>query len=145
MTKNVESGRTEVETWDLNTDNDVCKGGPVCFFKGIEIPTYVCSSPNASITLELLVEMLKEIDKRNVFERSKELGCPFLLIDCHQSRTSLPFLNHIINPETEWMCCIGVPYRTHIWQPHDSSELNGSFKIALYKAKASYLKEKPPN
>jgi hypothetical protein len=34
-------------------------------------------------------------------------------------------------------------YATHMWQPHDSSELNGSFKIQLYKSKETYLREKP--
>ena len=33
MSKNLETGKTEVETWDLNCENEVCKGGPVCFFK----------------------------------------------------------------------------------------------------------------
>ena len=143
MTKNVETGRTEAETWNLNCKNDVCKGGPVCFFNGAELPTFVCSSPSASITSKLLVQMFQEMDKRNLFERSPELGTPFVLIDGHQSRTSLPFLRYVNDPLTAWRACIGVPYGTHIWQPHDSSELNGTFKVALYKAKQNYLREKP--
>lgn len=145
MTKNVESGRTEVETWDLNRENDVCKGGPVCYFEGHELPTFVCSSPNASITSELLVLMLQEMDRRNIFERSEELGTPFLLVDGHHSRTRLPFLKYVNNPLTAWRACIGVPYGTHIWQPADSTELNGTFKIALYREKQNYLRQKPPS
>jgi hypothetical protein len=32
---------------------------------------------------------------------------------------------------------------THIWQPHNSSELNGTFKIKLYKTKQEYLRDMP--
>jgi hypothetical protein len=39
--------------------------------------------------------------------------------------------------------CIGVPYGTHIWKPHDSSILNGTFQIKLCIEKLKYLKEKP--
>jgi hypothetical protein len=38
-----------------------------------------------------------------------------------------------------------VPYATHIWQPADSSELNGSYKIALTKAKVLYQRSKQDN
>lgn len=51
----------------------------------------------------------------------------------------LPFLQYINHPEHEWVCCIGVPYATHIWQVGDASELNGAFKIALTIAKCVYL------
>ena len=78
------------------------------------------------------MEMLNELDKRTVFERFEELGVPFLLIDGHGSQTRLPFLRYINSDDTRWKYCIGVPYGTHmIWQPHDSSELNGSYKIKL--------------
>jgi hypothetical protein len=32
------------------------------------------------------------------------------------------------------VCCIGVPYATHVWQIADASELNGLFKIELGQA-----------
>jgi hypothetical protein len=38
-----------------------------------------------------------------------------------------------------------VPYATHIWQPADSSELNGSYKIALTKSKVLYQRSKQDN
>ena len=47
----------------------------------------------------------------------------------------LPFLNYINNPETKWIVCIGVPYGSHIWQVADSSEVNGTYKMNLTKAK----------
>ncbi len=52
----------------------------------------------------------------------------------------LPFLKYINDPEHKWVCCIGVPYATHIWQVGDASGLNGAFKIALSKTKREYLK-----
>ena len=35
--------------------------------------------------------------------------------------------------------CIGVPYGTAIWQVADSKEQNGSYKIALARAKKELL------
>jgi hypothetical protein len=67
-----------------------------------------------------------------------------LLVDGHHSRTRLPFLEYIIDPAHPWRVCIGVPYGTHVWQPHDSTELNGTFKARMYKEKLLYLSEKPP-
>ena len=117
-------------------------GGPTCKFNDVEIPCFVCVSPNASITSELLAQMLKQIDSFNLFPRSEELGVPFLLVDGHHSRTRLLFLEYITNKEHQWKVCIGVPYGTHIWQPADSSELNGTFKMKLYVEKLKYLKKK---
>jgi hypothetical protein len=86
--------------------------------------------------------MLATIDSYNVFPRSGPNDCPFLLLDGHPSRTMLPFLAYINNPETKWKTCFGVPYGTHIWQPADSSEINGCFKMTLQRTKDEYLKSK---
>jgi hypothetical protein len=40
----------------------------------------------------------------------------------------------------EWVCCIGVPYATHIWQVADASEQNGVFKVELTQTKREYLR-----
>jgi hypothetical protein len=143
MSKNIETGETTVETYRKNYDNGAMIGGPVCRFNGKEIPCFVCCSPNASITSDLLASMLEEIDKYNVFPRSEEEGMPFLLLDGHGSRTRLPFLRYITNPAHRWKVCIGVPYGTHLWQPHNSTELNGTYKIKLFKEKHLYLMQKP--
>jgi hypothetical protein len=145
ITKEIETGETLLEVYDNNMQNGVSIGGPKCTYLGKTIPTFVCSSPNASITSELLAKMLCTIDEARVFERNDEVGIPFLLLDGHHSRTRLPFLNYINDPEHKWKVCIGVPYATHMWQPHDSSELNGTFKTQLYKVKEKYLREKPEN
>jgi hypothetical protein len=143
-TKDIEFGDNDLETYMMNRPKGVSIGGPVCNFNGIEIPTFVCATPNASITSELLAKMLEQIDNFNVFPRSPEEGVPFLLVDGHHSRTRLPFLEYIVDPAHQWRVCIGVPYGTHVWQPHDSTELNGSFKSRIYSEKLLYLSEKPP-
>jgi hypothetical protein len=62
-----------------------------------------------------------------------------LLLDGHQSRMKLPFLEYINNPNHLCTVCLGVPYSTHIWQVGDAPQLNGYFKMALTKAKSKYL------
>jgi hypothetical protein len=83
---------------------------------------HVCSS-NASITSELLAQMLETIGNTGVFKRGPDDGVPFLLSDGHHSQSRLFFLNYINNPLHHWKVFIGVPYATHMWQPHDSSEV----------------------
>lgn len=104
-------------------------GGPVCTFNGKTLPCFVCASPNASITSDLLVKMLQFIDDSGAFPLNGPNDFPFLLLDGHHSRMTLDFVQYVNNPTTRWMACLGVPYGTHIWQPADSSEINGSFKI----------------
>jgi hypothetical protein len=91
------------------------QGGPSCFFQGKEIPCFVCTSPKASITSQLLADMLQYMDSLQVFDRSGNKK-PFLLLDGHQSCMIVPFLQYIHGAGHEWVCCIGVPYATHIWQ-----------------------------
>jgi hypothetical protein len=69
-----------------------------------------------------------------LFDRSDGIR-PFLLLDGHHSRFEIPFLDYIHNKDHEWVCCIGVPYGTHIWQVADSPQMNGAFKINLTIAK----------
>ena len=95
------------------------------------------ASPNASITADLLVSMLKFLDTLNVFDRS--IGHPFLLLDGHHSRMSLQFLRYINDDSHRWFCCFGVPYAMHLWQPNDAEGLNGKFKLELTRAKRKYL------
>jgi hypothetical protein len=150
ITKNINTGETRAELFENNCNNGeegggvgAMVGGPKCRFNGKDLPCFVCCTPKASITSELLVEMMRVIEDSGAFPRSPELGVPFMLLDGHHSRTRLPFLNWINDPEHPWKVCIGVPYATHIWQPADSSELNGSFKSALTKVKRQYLRFKP--
>jgi hypothetical protein len=113
-------------------------GDPKCKYNGKEAPCFFGASPQASITPELLMSMLKFMDDLNLFDCS--VCKPFLLLDGHGSRMQLPFLKYINDSKDERVCCIGVLYATHVWQVADASELNGLFKIELTQAKWEYLR-----
>ena len=70
---------------------------------------------------------------------------PFLLLDGHGSRLELPFLNYINSPEHKWVVCLGVPYGTSYWQVGNSAEQNGSYKMAITKAKRMLVNKKVKN
>jgi len=125
---------------DVEDRAKVMCGGPTCFYQGKTIPCFYGTSPKASITTELLTEMLKYLDRLQVYDRTK---CePFLLLDGHGSRMMLPFLDYINHPEHKWHVCFGVPYATHLWQVGDASSLNGVFKAELTRAKRNYIKHR---
>jgi hypothetical protein len=115
--------------------------GPVCNINGKEVPTFCCCSESGSITGDLLVEMLRHIDKYKVFDRADGID-PFLILDGHGSRFELPFLEYINKPIHKWNVCIGVPYGTSIWQVGDSTEQNGCYKMSMTKAKRELLTKK---
>ena len=95
-------------------------------------------SESASISSAILVDALKTLDTLDVFPRTEGIK-PFLLLDGHQSRLEMPFLKYINSPEDHWIVCLGVPYGTALWQVGDSKEQNGSFNIAINKAKQELL------
>ena len=137
------TGKNIGETFLLNSDDSgAMSGGPKCFFKNKRIPCFVGASPKASITSTMLADMLKVMDDLALFDRSTGKK-PFLLLDGHQSRFELPFLDYIINKEHEWSVSVGVPYGTHIWQVADAEEINGCFSIAITKAKQALFASKP--
>ena len=118
--------------------------GPDCVVGGKTIPTLCCCSENGSITSELLSKMLSHIDSTGAIDRSDGIP-PFLLLDGHGSRFEMPFLEYIQDEKNEghkWTTCVGVPYGTSYWQVGDSAEQNGSFKIALSRAKTELLEKK---
>jgi hypothetical protein len=78
-TKKVQIGNDELDTYEINCENGVMTGGPTCNFRGKEIPCFVCSSPNASITSELLADMLALIDSYHVLKGMKMLVYRFYL------------------------------------------------------------------
>ena len=116
-------------------------GGPTCTFKGKDIPCMVRWSPKGSITSPILADALAYIDSYDVFKRSNDLS-PFLLLDGHNSRFEIPFLEYITDERHPWQVCIGVPYGTSLWQVADSKEQNGSYKIALTRAKKDIFEAK---
>jgi len=115
--------------------------GPEYVFQGKTIPCLVRWSPNGSITSDILRDAIHTLDHHDIFDRSNN-KMPFLLLDGHQSRFEVPFLEYITNTNHPWMVCIGVPYGTSLWQVADSKEQNGSFKIALSKIKKEILSKR---
>jgi len=135
--------------WEGN-DNDLERNtgpgkrhpqGPQVQYNGVTVPCFCACSESGSITGELLAEMLRFIDKLNIFDRSDQV-LPFLLLDGHGSRFELAFLEYITNKNNEWKVCIGVPYGTSYWQVGDSTEQNGCFKMALAKSKRELVDKK---
>ena len=104
------------------------------------MPTFCSCSESGSITAELLVRMLAQMDSLELFDRSDGIN-PFLILDGHGSRFDCSFLEYINSPLTPWSVCIGVPYETY-WQVGDLSEQNGSFKMELTVAKRDLLTKK---
>ena len=136
-------GADDTETLELNMmDGGAMSGGPVCSFRGKQIPAFVACSPNASITSQILADMLAYLDKLEVYNREEGIS-PFLLLDGHHSRMEAPFLEYVNNAETEWFVCIGVPYGSHMWQVADSSQCNGAYKTAIAKYKQKVYDMKP--
>ena len=116
-------------------------GGPSCEFRGKTIPCMVRWSPKGGITSEILADALAHLDAYDLFDRENGKS-PFLLLDGHNSRFQLPFLEYILDDAHKWTVCIGVPYGTAIWQVADSKEQNGSYKIALACAKKELVDSK---
>jgi hypothetical protein len=144
ITKDIKQGTSPLHTLFLNSvEGGAMQGGPTCCFNQKVVPCFLGTSPNASITTKLLMEMLQFIDRHGVHDRS-DGHLPFLLLDGHHSRLGVQFLDYICNPLHRWVVCIGVPYGTHLWQVADSAELNGSFKIALTRQNGSTLSTRIP-
>lgn len=140
---NLRAGGNNAEMFALNEgEGNAMEGGPKCYFNGIVIPTFIGTSPKASITSTMLADMLRMLDTLNIFDRSTG-KLPFLLLDGHHSRIEKPFLDYICDDAHKWTVCIGVPYGTHIWQVADAEEMNGSFSSAVTKAKKELFNAKP--
>ena len=89
-------------------------------------------SDSGGITPTILTTIFKRLDNLGIYEEERKEGKkPFVLLDGHQSRFDLEFLDYINDPKHLWTVCIGVPYGTAYWQVGDSSEQNGSFKMNL--------------
>ena len=82
----------------------------------------------------MLADMLCFLDDLEVLDPFTGI-IPFLLLDGHHSRLELPFLSYLNDENHKWNVCIGVPYGTHLRQVADSKEQNGTFLLAIAKAK----------
>ena len=120
----------------------VYPGPPTCSFNGKEVPAYVTCSSKGSITSKILAQTLKWIDERDVLPRKPNGPTPFLLLDGHESRIDLPFLDYINNDDHKWVVCLGLPNGTSLWQVGDSSQQNGCYKMYCTKRKMELIKYK---
>jgi hypothetical protein len=109
-------------------------GGPECQFRGKTVPCYTTASPHGGITGEILTDLLRFMDSLELFPRTENGPRPVLLLDGHNSRFDLAFLQYVNDPKTKWFVVIGLPYGTHVWQVGDSSEQNGALKNGLREA-----------
>ena len=81
--KDYKDGETQYEIIANNFGEDkAMSGGPKCTVNGKHVPCFVGCSPKASITSELLVQMLTQLDTLIVFERSESVQ-PLLMLDGH--------------------------------------------------------------
>jgi hypothetical protein len=118
-------------------------GDPTCIYKGKEIPCFVQFQESGGMAGEISLDIFKTFDHYQLFDDDRTNGrTPFFLLDGHNSRFHLPFVNYINEDRTKYAVTIGVPYGTSYWQVGDSSEQNGSFKMAMMKAKDEILKRR---
>jgi hypothetical protein len=71
-------------------------GGPTCFVDGKCIPTYPTISVSGGVTSQILADVLEYLDELNVFPRGDGLPDPFIILDGHNSRFGVPFLQYIV-------------------------------------------------
>ena len=116
-------------------------GGPKCFYNGKTVQCLTYASKSGGISGLILVQILSEFDKIDLFPRVPGL-MPMLVIDGHQSRLDPLFIEYVNNARHRWKVCLGVPYATTLWQVGDASEQNGKAKIEWYREKAHLVKWK---
>jgi hypothetical protein len=112
--------------------------GPTCSYRGKTIPCMVAFNPGGGITATILTDILRSLDKLEIFPRKDGLRL-FLLLDGHSTRFDLEFLEYINHSAHRWSVCIGVPYGTSLWQVGDSVYQNGQFKVKLTVKKEQIL------
>lgn len=113
-------------------------GGPECVVNDTVVPCFIRWSESGSMTSKLLKEVFQTLDHYDIFPRVDGI-LPFSLLDAHGSLIELPFLQYVNTIPNEWVVNIGTPYGTSYWKVGDSKEQNGSFKIALTRAKHNLL------
>lgn len=114
---------------DISTDEFVANygkgkafpGGPDCHFRGKTIPCMVRMKKGVSVDEFILTDIFRTLDELGLYSDLQAQGIqPVVILDGHQSRFKLPFLQYITADETRWRCCIGVPYGTALWQVNDA-------------------------
>ena len=124
-------------------EGNLFPGGPSCYYKGINVPAFVTFTEGGGINGEILTKIFQRLDRLHVYDEDRKKGqIPFVLLDGHQSRFDLGFLEYINADEHKWNVCLGVPYGTAVWQVADSSEQNGLFKMLLGEKKKELFRDR---
>jgi hypothetical protein len=92
-------------------DGKMMQGGPKCTFSGKNVPCFVGTSPKASITSQLLADMLKHIDSYGLFERTMVDDRSFFLTNI-TAKWSYPFWAISTNKSTRGLfvlVCLMAP------------------------------------
>ena len=113
---------------------------------GTDVLIVFACHPSGSMTGGILKEVFEKMDKNGITKRgSDENGVdymPAMIFDGHGSRLDLEFVSYVTDKSHQWQCMFGVPYGTSVWQLHDDKRQNGSFKMALSRAKSSFYRKK---
>jgi len=82
-------------------------GGPTCRFRGKEVPCFVRFNQSGGMSGEILLDVFKTMDHYKIFDDAQAEGkTPFVLVDGHESRFYLPFVEYINEVETKW--CVSI-------------------------------------
>ena len=126
--------------------NKLFPGGPTCRFKGHDVPAFVTFTDHGGIDGATLTEIFARLDSIGIYREDRLHGyTPFVLMDGHQSRFELEFLEYINHKDHPWKVCLGVPYGTALWQVGDSSEQNGKFKMLINEKKNVLFRQRLSN
>ena len=75
--------------------------GPICHFRGVDIPCLYQWSTKILIMLGILKDVLETLNHLKIYKREENKKL-FLLIDRHHSRLKLPFVCYICNFHHKW-------------------------------------------
>ena len=116
--------------------------GPTCFVGEKEVPCLVLESHDGGVTSELLVDVFKHLDELEIFPRTEGLPNPFVILDGHNSRLGLSFLQYVNHDAHKWTINIGVPSGAHLWLGGNTADLNWLFNVEMAKAKEDLIYNK---
>ena len=121
----------------LTSKGNFFPGGSTCVFKDIAVLCFTRWNEYGGMTYNILKEIFETTDHFNLLPRIYNI-VPFAMLDRHESRLWLTFLQYINDPIIERCVYFSVPY------VGDSKEQNSSFNMTMIdtKLKLLYLKRK---
>jgi hypothetical protein len=121
--------------------NQAMRGGPCCYYNGIDIPCVVGTSASGVMTSDVLLEVCTLLDNLKVYDRSTG-SKPFLLLDGHNCVLDISFIDYIHDEQHEWVVCCGLHRDSHLLQVADPNEFILPFKDELALAKDSLITQR---